>query len=152
MTKLLVAALAIYLAWHFLKPRPRMPEAEARAILGVGATAGADEIRAAHRRLVSAVHPDKGGSTVVLKADKDGDPLTGNGYTMTGNQDKISLTQPDGTKVTIDAHQVSAVHPAIPGIYAASVKSVVTIGKLNRGIREDLAEATALLRSHGAKL
>ena len=48
------------------------------------------------------LHPDKGGSTVVLKADKDGDPLTGNGYTMTGNQDKISLTQPDGK--TLECH------------------------------------------------
>ena len=72
--------------------------------------------------------------------------------TIAADLAKVALTQPDGTKVTIDAHQVSAVHPAIPGIYAASVKSVVTIGKLNRGIREDLAEATALLRSHGAKL
>jgi len=65
---------------------------------------------------------------------------------------KVALTQPDGTKVTVDAHKVTAVHPAIPGIYANSVKAVVTIGKLNRGIREDVAEATSLLRSHGAKL
>jgi len=72
--------------------------------------------------------------------------------TVAADLAKVALTQPDGTKVTIDAHQVSAVHPAIPGIYAVSVKSVVTIGKLNRGIREDVAEATALLRSHGAKL
>ena len=39
------------------------------------------------------VHP-KNGPTVVLKAAKDGDPLTGSGYTMTGNQDKITLTEP----------------------------------------------------------
>jgi uncharacterized lipoprotein YajG len=36
--------------------------------------------------------PTKDASTIVLKADKDGDPLTGGGYTMTGNQDKITLT------------------------------------------------------------
>jgi soluble lytic murein transglycosylase-like protein len=65
---------------------------------------------------------------------------------------KVALTQPDGTKVTFDAHQVTAVHPAIPGLYAASVQSIVTVGKLNRGVREDVAEATALLRSRGAKL
>jgi curved DNA-binding protein CbpA len=39
-----------------------MPEAEARDILGVDSGADDDTIRAAHRRLVSAVHPDRGGS------------------------------------------------------------------------------------------
>ncbi len=72
--------------------------------------------------------------------------------TVTADLAKVALTQPDGTKVTVDAHKVTAVHPASPGIYAASVKSVVTIGTLNRGIREDVAEAISLLRSHGARL
>jgi len=75
-----------------------------------------------------------------------------NDKTVAADLAKVALTQPDGTKVTFDAHQVTAIHPAIPGIYAADVKSVVTVGKLNRGIREDVAEATALLRSRGAKL
>ena len=48
------------------KPRRAAPEpadvAEARALLGVAADADAETIRAAHRRLISAVHPDKGGS------------------------------------------------------------------------------------------
>jgi len=64
----------------------------------------------------------------------------------------VKLTQPDGEKVEIDARKVTAVRAAIPGLYAASVQSIVSIGKLNRGVREDLAEATRLLRTHGAKI
>ncbi|ODP39627.1 molecular chaperone DnaJ [Sphingomonas turrisvirgatae] len=41
---------------------PAGPDADARAVLGVGRDAGPDEIRAAHRRLIASVHPDRGGS------------------------------------------------------------------------------------------
>ena len=43
-------------------PRPSGAETEARAVLGVARDAGPDEIRAAHRRLIASVHPDRGGS------------------------------------------------------------------------------------------
>lgn len=70
MTKAILAALILFAVYQlFLKPKtkpkprtPRMPEDEARAVLGVSANADAETIRAAHRRLVSVVHPDKGGS------------------------------------------------------------------------------------------
>jgi len=69
--KLLIAAAVLYALYRLvLKPSPkgpRMPEEEARAILGVGTEADADTIRAAHRRLVSAVHPDKGGSAELTR-------------------------------------------------------------------------------------
>jgi hypothetical protein len=38
-------------------------EAEARSILGVGAQASDDEIRAAYSRLMRMAHPDKGGTS-----------------------------------------------------------------------------------------
>ena len=43
-------------------PGAAMSESEARSILGVGATAGPEEIRAAYSRLIQRVHPDKGGA------------------------------------------------------------------------------------------
>ena len=68
MGKLLLVAVLLIGFWLLVRPRPetrpktRHDETEARAVLGVDAGADADAIRAAHRRLVSAVHPDKGGS------------------------------------------------------------------------------------------
>jgi hypothetical protein len=45
-------------------PQPgRMSLEEARSILGVPASAGPEEIKAAHLRLMRAVHPDKGGTS-----------------------------------------------------------------------------------------
>lgn len=39
-----------------------MDEIEARQLLGVGLNADAEEINAAHRRLIAQVHPDRGGT------------------------------------------------------------------------------------------
>jgi DnaJ-domain-containing protein 1 len=66
MAKVLLIAAVLVGLWLLLRPRPRpalrLDEIEARAVLGVDAAADAAAIRAAHRRLVAAVHPDKGGS------------------------------------------------------------------------------------------
>ena len=73
MAKAILAALILFAIYQlFLKPKakpraPRMPEAEARAVLGVSADADAEAIRAAHRRLVSVMHPDKGGSAELTR-------------------------------------------------------------------------------------
>jgi DnaJ homolog subfamily C member 19 len=79
--KFLIAAAVIYTLWRLWHgngplpgtPRPPQPrpmendEAEARATLGVDAAAGEREIRAAHRRLVRALHPDRGGSAELTR-------------------------------------------------------------------------------------
>ena len=65
MSKIVLVALILFAGWLLLRrttKKERLGESEARSILGVGAHADAEEVRAAHRRLVSAVHPDKGGS------------------------------------------------------------------------------------------
>ena len=72
MAKALIAAAILAAIWYFFfKPRPRptplLPLDEARAILGVSAEADAEAIRAAHRRLVTALHPDKGGSAELTR-------------------------------------------------------------------------------------
>lgn len=72
MSKLLwLAALGI-LAWRLLVGRwpwesaklaaARQAEAQARALLGVPKSAARTEIIDAHRRLITRVHPDRGGT------------------------------------------------------------------------------------------
>ena len=63
-TALVVLALGFgWIGWR-QRDAPARPAdaADARAVLGVDAAATADDIRAAHRRLIAQVHPDKGGS------------------------------------------------------------------------------------------
>ncbi|GAA4767181.1 hypothetical protein GCM10023219_10940 [Stakelama sediminis] len=69
MFKLLLLVVIGFLVWRYLRKvaRPTMPRDEAQAILGVSADADTETIRAAHRRLVSAVHPDRGGSAELTR-------------------------------------------------------------------------------------
>ncbi|PTS73099.1 molecular chaperone DnaJ [Sphingomonas sp. HMWF008] len=71
MAKVLIVAAVLVGLWLAFRPRPKpalsRDEVEARAVLGVDARADAAAIRAAHRRLVSAVHPDKGGSAELTR-------------------------------------------------------------------------------------
>lgn len=50
--------------WDYLRAPPTRAQAvfRARKLLGVGSEASHAEIRAAHRRLSTLVHPDRGGS------------------------------------------------------------------------------------------
>ncbi|OAN65092.1 hypothetical protein [Magnetospirillum moscoviense] len=59
-------------------PATAMSADEARAVLGVGPDADADAIRAAHRRLMLANHPDHGGSTwIAARLNQARDVLLG---------------------------------------------------------------------------
>jgi hypothetical protein len=55
--------------WDFLRSVPTRSQAvlRARALLDVQAGAGRDEIIAAHRRLTTLVHPDKGGTNAAMQ-------------------------------------------------------------------------------------
>lgn len=77
MKGLLLAALVAYCGWwlwqgpkHVSRPIPPprpSDETAALAVLGLGAGADDEEIRAAHRRLLQAVHPDHGGSAELTR-------------------------------------------------------------------------------------
>lgn len=56
-------AILVYMWWRQrVAAASAMRPAEARALLGVGEGASVEDIRAAHRRLITRVHPDAGGS------------------------------------------------------------------------------------------
>jgi hypothetical protein len=67
MAKLILLLALVAAAWVWWRrraaARKAIRPAEARALLGVGEQASLQEIRDAHRRLISRVHPDAGGST-----------------------------------------------------------------------------------------
>jgi DnaJ homolog subfamily C member 19 len=50
--------------WDYLRPAPTRTQAvfRARKLLAVSGSAGRAEIQEAHRRLLTMVHPDRGGS------------------------------------------------------------------------------------------
>jgi soluble lytic murein transglycosylase-like protein len=74
---------------------------------------------------------------------------TGVRYRAGSRHALAQLTRPDGAPVMIDAGAVVSIRPALPGEYAPSVLSVVSVGRLHQGVRETVARATAIVRSHG---
>jgi soluble lytic murein transglycosylase-like protein len=63
-----------------------------------------------------------------------------------------TLTRPDGSTVSVDSARVDSIRAAMPDEYAPGVQTVVAMGTLHQGVREDLATVTALLRRHGASV
>lgn len=73
---ILIAGLCVFCRWatgkwpwEFLRGAPTRSQAvfAARKVLAVEAGASREEIIAAHRRLTTLVHPDRGGSTTAMQ-------------------------------------------------------------------------------------
>ncbi len=65
---------------------------------------------------------------------------------------QASLTRPDGSAIAIDAASVESLRAALPNEYAPSVQTVIRMGNVNQGVREDLATAASIIRKHGGKV
>jgi hypothetical protein len=72
--------------------------------------------------------------------------------TRTASLDLVKLTRPNGAAVTIDPGKITGIRPALPGEYAPSVKTVVTIGRRQQGIRENVTVAINAIRATGGLL
>lgn len=64
----------------------------------------------------------------------------------------VKFTQPDGAALTLDVGKITALRAALPGEYAASVKSVVSLGKRAQGIQENVVAARAAIRASGGSI
>jgi membrane-bound lytic murein transglycosylase B len=64
------------------------------------------------------------------------------------HKDLVKLTRPNGKAVWIDRTAVASVRRPLPGEYARSVKTVITVGRTKQAVRESLASAKAALRVH----
>jgi hypothetical protein len=68
-----------------LAPSPAMDRSEARSVLGVEEDASAEEIRAAHRKLIAQLHPDKGGTDYLAAKINDARDLLIGGSEKSGD-------------------------------------------------------------------
>lgn len=62
------------------------------------------------------------------------------------------LTRPNGSSIWISGSSVSLLRAPTPGMYASTVKTVISSGALTQGVRETPAQATTALNAHGGHL
>ncbi len=72
--------------------------------------------------------------------------------TAKGSDNLVNLTRPDGKTVKLDPAKVVAIRAPLPGEYAPSVKSVLTVGGRHQAVREDIKVATAAIRATGGAI
>jgi soluble lytic murein transglycosylase-like protein len=66
-----------------------------------------------------------------------------------GGRVRAKFTRPDGSPVWINSAAAISVRAAMPGEYAPTVQSVITVGRVRQGVRESVAAARAIIRAHG---
>jgi soluble lytic murein transglycosylase-like protein len=66
-----------------------------------------------------------------------------------GARGMAELTRPNGEPIMVDCALVTRIRAPLPDEYAPTVLSVITIGKVRQGVREDMAKARSLIRAHG---
>lgn len=62
------------------------------------------------------------------------------------------LTRPDGSSISIDGAAVDSIRASLPNEYAPGVQTVLAMGTMRQGVREDVATVASVLRSHGANV
>ena len=64
----------------------------------------------------------------------------------------VTLTRPDGSPISIDRAAVDSIRASLPNEYAPSVQTVLAMGHLHQGVREDLATVASVLGNHGGNV
>ena len=57
-----------------------------------------------------------------------------------------TLTRPDGSSVTIDSAKVDTIRAALPDEFAPGVQTVIAMGTVQQGVREDVATVSSVLK------
>jgi len=131
-----IGAGAGYLRW--LHGKYGYPAMFAAYNAGPGAV---DDVLGGHRQL-----PAETQSYVARVAKILGEPADG------AFINAAKFTRPDGTTVLIDPLAVSAIRAVGPGEYPDGVQTVLSMGHLSQGVREDIGSATAAIRVRGGKV
>jgi soluble lytic murein transglycosylase-like protein len=63
-----------------------------------------------------------------------------------------TLTRPDGSTISIDGAAVESIRASMPDEYAPSVQTVLAMGNVHQGVREDLATVASLLKRQSGKV
>ena len=64
----------------------------------------------------------------------------------------VKFTRPDGSPVEIDPLAVSAMRPPEPGEYPDTVQTVLSMGRLTQGVREDAGVVAKEIRLRGGRI